>query len=83
MTQSDILAIFFHATRCNQFSWGARGEAHTYFYCILMSAKKKKGGTCFGLGFFSNHSIWHFVQNRAQAELPPALHRHRNRSFGD
>lgn len=49
MTQSDILAFFFHATRCNQFSWGARGEAYAYFYCILISAKKK---VLFCLGFF-------------------------------
>lgn len=29
---------------------GARGEAHTYFYCVLISAKEKK--VLFCLGFF-------------------------------
>lgn len=85
MTQSDILAIFFHANRCNQFSWGGEGgSTHIFLLHSNIHKKKKKKSTCFVLfGFFSSHSIRHFVQNQAQAELSPALYHHRHWSFGD
>lgn len=59
MTQSDILAIFFHATRCNQFSWGGEGGSTHIFLLRSNIRKRKKSFVLFG--FFPSHSVQHFV----------------------
>lgn len=54
--------FFFMPPDVINLAGGARGEAHTYFYCILISARKKKS-VCFVLfGFFSSHSIRHCAE---------------------
>lgn len=53
---------FFHATRCNQFSWGWWGK-HTRFYCILMSTKKRCILFCFLLGVYGTSCNTKHEQN--------------------